>query len=235
MAARYYYFRAEAFNLTAVQALVPAPAGLTVVAPGITQSSFLVVTLADDTPPNETDLLEAMASFGFSFVASTLVAPVFGEVRHFGALAAPPTVPALTESDRYYDTTIGSEQVYSGGAWGAVGAAGAPMTFFGTGYYREASGIDVQERNVALTIGTVVLRREIAGTAGTTEVDVLVNGVSMFLLANRPKVLFSAGDAARVLVIPDFPSIPAAARVEMDIVTVEDGNPQDITVLLFPA
>lgn len=113
-------------------------------------------------------------------------------------------------------------------------AIGSAIIFFGTGYYRVANAIDVQERDVALAINEVVLLREIAGTAGTTEIDVLVNGVSMFLPANRPQLLFSTGNQARVAVVPDFPILPANARLEMNILSAEDGNPQDITVLLFP-
>ncbi len=111
MAVKYYYFRSEPLNLTEAAARIPALAGAAVVAPTVTQPSFTVVT-ADDTYEN--DLLAAMSDQGFTLVSSTAVLPVFGQVRHHGALSAVPTTPAPSSGDRYFDTSILWELQYDG-------------------------------------------------------------------------------------------------------------------------
>lgn len=111
-------------------------------------------------------------------------------------------------------------------------AARAPYTFRGDGYFRPASGIDVTRADGAFIITEIDVLREIAGTSGATEVDLLVNGSSVFLPANRPKVLASFGNQAVVLATPDFPNVPDNARIELVILTAEDGDPQDLAVVL---
>jgi hypothetical protein len=120
-------------------------------------------------------------------------------------------------------------------ALAAVGA-GAPIAFRADGYYRVADGIDVIEPLAPFTIGAVILRRTIAGTGGTTEIDVLKNGSTIFTTpANRPKILASAGNNARsVSVAPDIPGVLAGDRLEIRILTVEDGDPQDLVAILEP-
>jgi hypothetical protein len=118
---------------------------------------------------------------------------------------------------------------------GGVRSTPSPMGLRGDGYYRLATAVDVQESQVAFVISDVVLRREIAGISGTTTIDILVNGTSIWSAtpANRPSIVFSAGDQARVISgAPDNPDIAVGDRVEMDIVAVEGGHPQDLVVLL---
>ena len=136
-----------------------------------------------------------------------------------------------------YDTTTLSFWWWDGTNWNQFGNSStsgrSPYTFFGTGYYRTATGIDVQRVSPGFTSTAIVFKRAIAGTTGTTEIDVLVNGVSMFLPANRPKILASAGNDATTVVIPDSPIILNNATVQMSIVGVESGDPQDVTVQIF--
>lgn len=108
----------------------------------------------------------------------------------------------------------------------------APVTFFGTGYYRVASGIDVTESMFDFTITEVILLRAIAGSGGQTKVDVKVNGVSIFTPGGEPVVLASAGNDARDAKVPSSPAVVAGNSLAMDITEVEDGFPQDITVIL---
>lgn len=122
----------------------------------------------------------------------------------------------------------------SGGVITFVGKKRAPILFFGTGRYRVSSGVDVQEAGDDFTIAYVVLRREIAGSSGTTLIDVLKNGVSIWNVnpGNRPSITAASGDDQRVTAIPDVTSIASTDRLEVEIVTVESGSPQDLVVEL---
>lgn len=136
-----------------------------------------------------------------------------------------------------YDTTLGAFYYWDGAQWVRFAQINGPgasyrYEFRGTGYYRVATSVDVNRVAPAFESSEVVLLRETAGTSGTTEVDILVNGASIFLPANRPKVLASAGNQAVVVVTPDFPNIPNNARICMDILSVEDGDPQDLTIIV---
>lgn len=120
MAVRYYYFRAEPFNLEQAQARMMGAAGLASVAPEVTQPSFQVVTLADDTAPNEADLFDMMSAEGYTFVASTPIAPVFTQARHFGGLTVAPTTPAPAEGDEFYNGVYNRPEQYDGTLWNPV-------------------------------------------------------------------------------------------------------------------
>jgi hypothetical protein len=126
MAVRYYYFQGDNFDLAFVQARVPV--AVAVVAPTFTGTPFVVVRLADDTPPNEADLLGAMSSAGYTYVDSTLVAPVFTSVRDFGVLSAAPTVPVPAVGDRYHDSVYGP-LVYTGTSWVGIQTFSVPFAF----------------------------------------------------------------------------------------------------------
>lgn len=120
MAVRYYFFRAEGFNLQLIQARVPLAAALVAVAPSVTQPSLLAVSLGDDTAPNQDDLLEAMADAGFTFISSTLTPPVFTAVRHHGGLTAAPVAPVPAEGDEFYNSVYNRQEQYDGTLWNPV-------------------------------------------------------------------------------------------------------------------
>jgi len=118
---------------------------------------------------------------------------------------------------------------------GAALANIVPVTLRGDGAYTViADGIDVTEITQAGTISQVVLRRRVAGAAGTTEVDVLKNGVTIYTTpANRPKVLFSAGNNARVVAtLPDTLALAAGDRLEMAIISAETGGRRDVALFI---
>lgn len=139
----------------------------------------------------------------------------------------------------YYDTTLARNLVFSGSAWIPVaypGATIAPIAFRADGYFQVSSGIDITELPAAITISKIVLRRGTAGTAGTTEIDILKNGTSIFTTtANRPKLLFSTGNNARTSAIPDTTAVAAEDRLELQILSIEDGAPQDLVALIVGA
>lgn len=128
-----------------------------------------------------------------------------------------------------------SQSTIAGGAVIWIQVKKNPIIFFATGRYRISTGIDIQEAGDNFTISTVVLRRQIAGTAGSTTIDVLKNGVSIFNLnpGNRPTVTAAGGDNQRVTATPDTTSIASTDKLEMEIVTVETGSPQDAVVELI--
>lgn len=131
--------------------------------------------------------------------------------------------------------TLSQATNLSGGTITVLGKKRAPILFFGTGRYRVSSGVDIQEAGDEFTIAYVVLRREIAGETGTTLIDVLKNGVSIWNVnpGNRPSVTAAGGDDQRVTATPDVTTISSTDRLEVEIVTVETGSPQDLVVELI--
>lgn len=109
------------------------------------------------------------------------------------------------------------------------------MVFYATGRYRLATGVDIQEAGQDFTISFAVMRREIAGLSGSTTIDILKNGTSIWATnpGNRPSITAASGNAQRATAIPDTLSISSTDRIEMTIVAVETGAPQDITVELI--
>lgn len=107
------------------------------------------------------------------------------------------------------------------------------IAFRADGFFRIASGIDITEPQESFTISRVVFRREIAGSAGTTEIDLLLNGTTIFTtVANRPKIQALLGDGARVTAVPDITAVSGGDRLEMEIIGVEDGDPQDAVAFI---
>ena len=114
-----------------------------------------------------------------------------------------------------------------------VSVVPAGPCFRADGYYRVATGIDILEPMASFGIVSIIMRREIAGTSGTTEIDILKNGSTIFTTtANRPKVLYSAGNAARVTAVPDITAVTAGDRLELVILSAEGGNPQDLVAFI---
>lgn len=109
--------------------------------------------------------------------------------------------------------------------------------FRADGYYRVFTNatIDIQEMDDAFTITQVIMRREIAGTGSQTVVDILKNGVSIWNVnpGNRPTITAAMGNKARVIAtLPDVTSVLKGDRLEMAIIQVETGSPQDILLAL---
>ncbi len=110
--------------------------------------------------------------------------------------------------------------------------------FRADGYYRlfTIATIDIQEAEHSYTISQVIMRREIAGTGGQTVVDILKNGVSIWNVnpGNRPTITAAAGNQARIIAtLPDTLTVTKGDRLEMAIVQVETGSPQDISLQLI--
>lgn len=128
-----------------------------------------------------------------------------------------------------------SQSTIAGGAVVWIQLKKNPIIFFATGRFRVSTGIDIQEAGDAFTISTVVFRREIAGSAGSTTIDVLKNGVSIWNInpGNRPTITAASGNAQRVTAVPDVTSIASTDRLEMVLVNVETGSPQDAVVELI--
>lgn len=87
----------------------------------------------------------------------------------------------------------------------------------------------------ARTIAGVELTRDVAGTAGTTRVDLLVNGVSVFAVdGDKPQIAFGAGALARSYKVPTAAAaVAAGAFVQAELENVEGGNPENIRVTVF--
>lgn len=108
------------------------------------------------------------------------------------------------------------------------------VRFEANGFYIVDTAVDgVFKSAEAKTLTSILLYRGTAGSSGSTQVDVLVNGTSVFTSpSNRPSVLASSGNNAQATVSPDVPAISVNDVITMNITTTEDGDPQNVTVEL---
>jgi len=85
-----------------------------------------------------------------------------------------------------------------------------------------------------LTINSVRLLRRSAGTSGTTRVDILLDGYSIFSTdGDKPQVNYSDGANATSNKTSFLTSsITSGQIVDSEIETVEDGNPEDIRIII---
>ncbi len=100
------------------------------------------------------------------------------------------------------------------------------------GYYRQATGVDITEITESKVLTQAILRREISGSDGVSEVDILRNGVSVFTPSTRPKVGATFGDQYRGVFTLNSPTFSSGDRIEMSIITKESGNPQDLSITI---
>jgi len=98
------------------------------------------------------------------------------------------------------------------------------------GFLRVITGLEPTLIYQSSTIIKVRLLRQIAGSGGTTTIDINKNGTSIFTdPANRPSVDATAGDNA--VSIANVSVIVADGDIiTLDIDTVEDGEPQGLYV-----
>ena len=84
------------------------------------------------------------------------------------------------------------------------------------------------------TITRITLYRRTAGSSGSTVIDVHKNGTTVYTTqSNRPTVLQSGGaDLIDATTDMDVTAIAQDDRIEVDVDTVEAGNPQDISIIL---
>jgi hypothetical protein len=78
------------------------------------------------------------------------------------------------------------------------------------------------------------LYRRTAGSSGSTIVDVNKNGTTLYTTqANRPTVTSGGGaDAIDATTDYDVTTFAQDDRIEVDVDSVEGGNPQDVTVII---
>ena len=97
----------------------------------------------------------------------------------------------------------------------------------------DLDGARYSPRDLTLTRATLHLRVN-GGAAGSTTSDINVNGVSIFLPANRPIIQFNAGNDVTVEVTPDTTTISPADMITADIDTVvAAGFVQDVQIELI--
>ena len=84
--------------------------------------------------------------------------------------------------------------------------------------------------NSSKKITSISLIRRIAGTSGTTRVDILANGTSIFSGdSEKPQVQASAGNYAIDIATANI-VLPSGSYIEAQLETIESGNPEDIRV-----
>lgn len=150
MATRYYFFRGTDYDSALIQSQIATPLAVL----GVTQTGFVVVSI-DDTPPNETDLLESMASIGYTFVNSTLTLPTVNPVTDHGLQNAGPTFPTPIQGDRFTNRIMGRQEEFDGTLWNPVTRQYRPtnddLTIPAALFVNNATGNDANDGFSALT------------------------------------------------------------------------------------
>jgi hypothetical protein len=118
----------------------------------------------------------------------------------------------------------------SGTGPGAALATRVQVTWCANGPYRTDTAVDgAWIAPTAMQISGVRLWREVAGTSGTTTLDLSANGTTLYTLqSNRPKVNASDGDDKAVTcIMPDVTLIAQGDVVTVDTDTKEAGRPMN--------
>lgn len=134
-----------------------------------------------------------------------------------------------------WNTSLGVVQRHNGTSWASVETVVDTFIWRVNGKPVVATGIDgafIVPR--AGTITRCTLFRRTAGSSGSIIVDVNINGTTIYTTqGNRPTALQSGGnDLIDATTDMDVTAVAQDDRIEMDIDTVEGGNPQDVTVIL---
>ena len=116
MAVKTYLYRGEFLTAAQVAKLLAIGAAPSVGA--LTFAGMLPITVDE---AHKSDLDDAMASLGFTFIAERTGAAATTR-RDYGVLAADPATPAPTAGDTYFNSTTGLPRVYDGVAWQNTGA-----------------------------------------------------------------------------------------------------------------
>jgi len=109
MAIKTYLYRASGLTAADIEPLLAVGASPVVGAP--LPDALLPITLDES---HKEDLDNAMADFGYAFVAEYTGAAPLTSRRDFGVLAADPTSPAPINGDMYYNSTLDMEMRYDG-------------------------------------------------------------------------------------------------------------------------
>lgn len=175
----------------------------------------------------------------------------FERVRAFGAAAddgalefeegVSAAVSAVGKGAIRYNNTTKTYQVSLNGApyvdlsTGAGVAGVDSFRFVGSGSVASIVGLDgawVADR--AGTIKTITLHQGTAGGAGSTIIDVNINGVTIFTnQANRPTVTAAQGnDAIDQVNNMDITAFVAGDQIKVDVDTAQTGPAKDVSVTI---
>jgi len=127
---------------------------------------------------------------------------------------------------------------YGEANWGAgSGSDVQDVEVTANGPYRVGTQIDGRHYNRTgrtLTIIDVTMFREIAGTSGSTTIDVNIDGTTIYTTqANRPTVAYSEGDdAIDQGGTPDVTSWPDDSYLTVDIDEIEAGGRANLRVVV---
>ena len=118
----------------------------------------------------------------------------------------------------------------SGSGSGSSGSGWLINSFHANGPYQVDTNVDGGfVSSVTETIGAVILYREVAGTSGSTILDLNKNGTSMYTTtANRPTIAFNDSDLIVIAALPDIVSIaPFTDVITVDTDQIEGGEPEN--------
>ena len=159
------------------------------------------------------------------------------------SLDLPASAGAFTTPDSFLELELGGQALSPRSRLGAVPyafhAADSDETVVLT--YR-LLGIGVARSDVdggaiapfSGKIQSVGLFRRVAGTSGSTIVDLRREGSTVFTnSANRPSLAFNAAANRTLATTIDLPSVTSGDLLSCDVAQVEGGNPEDIVVAVL--
>jgi hypothetical protein len=96
----------------------------------------------------------------------------------------------------------------------------------GNGPYRVDSNVDgAWVATTAMNISGLNFWRRVSGTAGSTVLDLKLNGSSMYTATPRPTVI--PGQQIGTAPVPDVTHIAVGDAITVDVLSVESGRPSD--------
>lgn len=136
----------------------------------------------------------------------------------------------LSEGANITLTQVGQDiEIASGGGSGKF-----QNRWTANGPFRVGTEVDgAYISDTGFTISGVWIYRSVAGTSGSTIIDLNKNGTTMYTTqGNRPTIAFNDGDKKVDCTLPDITSVSAGDVLTIDIDQIEDGKPRDIILVI---
>jgi len=135
---------------------------------------------------------------------------------------------------------VSGEYVGLSGAFGAhieSVSSHSPIVFtwLANGPYEVDSKVDgARVMPTSGTISSVILWRDVAGTSGSTVLDLNINGGTAYTTqGNRPSISFDDADHRVNCALPDLTALGQYDILTIDIDQIESGDPQNLTLIIY--
>lgn len=160
--------------------------------------------------------------------------PVFG-IYVSGTTGSAIGEVILTGSTNMTIERTGSEFIFT--AVAEAGGGGSPTfqhTWIANGPYQVDTDVDgAYISDTGFDITGIWLWRNVSGTAGSTIIDLNINGTTTYATQdNRPTILFDGATHKIDCTLPDTTTISQGDIITIDIDEKEDGTPTDLSLTI---